>query len=396
MKPMPLMDKVHAWTFASKVGHTKVNPAMAEVQRTIRAKLRAAERFAVDDNAVRSVCFLNSELDRLEAWSALARLPHEPLWVEFDNFARLRAFEAMGISGEPIDPVASAALCGCLFYPDAAGSSRWVCQWFGDNDAARPSGPWPRSFAYVFDPDGDPQTPTRGSNFWDKPTLSLRKGFPRATLKLRALDGDGPPVMKDFDCDPEIVLAGIFYGNNVNAAPDWLSSRMAAIIDPWWEARHAALEVSNPQRWRELFLEAVEGESAEFWWILAMLAVINGLPSNAVAAPTRPGKHAVSMNQLPYFGFSTISLTVERDDEAIRLLDKAARRARHLRLHKVRGHWRVVDQRPVTYLCRHIPAIVEDRHAMCSRCERLLCWIEAHERGDSTLGVVDHDYEVTT
>ena len=45
-RPMTLMDKVHAWTFAAKRGPMKLEPAVLDVQRTLRAKLRAAERFS--------------------------------------------------------------------------------------------------------------------------------------------------------------------------------------------------------------------------------------------------------------------------------------------------------------------------------------------------------------
>ena len=67
MKPMSLMDEVHAWTFATKTNGYRVTPAMAEVQRTFRAKLRAAEHFSLDDDAVRLITYLaDEERDRLE------------------------------------------------------------------------------------------------------------------------------------------------------------------------------------------------------------------------------------------------------------------------------------------------------------------------------------------
>ena len=105
------------------------------------------------------------------------------------------------------------------------------------------------------------------------------------------------------------------------------------------------------------------------------------------------------MNQLPYFGSSVISLAIPAEDRlayARKALDKAARQeAQRRRLHTVRGHWHVVDAKPVTHLCRHFPTMVEDGLAVCERCERLVRWIESHERGDPTVGIVDHRYEVT-
>jgi hypothetical protein len=75
---MPLMDKVHAWTFATKVDGIKVNPAAADVQRTLRAKLKAAERFSLDDDAVRPITQLDCDQVRLvTAARALDRAARE-------------------------------------------------------------------------------------------------------------------------------------------------------------------------------------------------------------------------------------------------------------------------------------------------------------------------------
>ncbi len=77
----------------------------------------------------------------------------------------------------------------------------------------------------------------------------------------------------------------------------------------------------------------------------------------------------IVVHQLPYFGSSTISLAIPREDIAYarKALDKAAGQEARLRWHtvrghwrhKVRGHWRVIERgKPVSYLCRHLPTMV--------------------------------------
>jgi hypothetical protein len=128
---------------------------------------------------------------------------------------------------------------------------------------------------------------------------------------------------------------------------------------------------------------------------------IPALPRDVHFHEPRKGRHSVGIYTMPYFGSSTVLIVLPQENRLIRareLLDKAARTERHLRRHKVREHWRIVLDRAksVTFLCRHLPVMVDRGYAMCERCEMLVKWIEAHERGDASLGVVVHDYEVTT
>lgn len=65
--------------------------------------------------------------------------------------------------------------------------------------------------------------------------------------------------------------------------------------------------------------------------------------------------------------------------------------------HPVRGHWRVVERgKKLPILCRHEPTEVDNGLALCTRCERLIRWIELpHGRGDPRLGIVNRTaYEV--
>ena len=121
MKPMPLMDKVHAWTFANKVGEYKVNQTARAVQLALRNKLKKAERFTLDDASVRLVSLFLKE-ETLENWSCLARLSHDVVWVEINAAAKFK------------DPGKSSKI-GILLFRDATDREchRWVSHCFADH-----------------------------------------------------------------------------------------------------------------------------------------------------------------------------------------------------------------------------------------------------------------------
>ena len=413
-REMLLMDQVHALTFAKKLGGFKVDAAVADVQRTFRAKLRAAERFVLDDDAVRLVTRLSYEhYERFEGWSYLSRLPHDPMWIEYN--ATVQGQEIRAIEGREFKPVSAKSRTGFLIHCDATDPlcPRWVACCFATTEAGDAVS---EPFSIVFDPEGDDKFPVRGSQFWRKPTLSLRPpGFPRAVMSTPILETDGgvgPPAF--FECDPELALSGLFYRHKIDLGdvptlgedglyhaggpvlgPDWLTPRLAMIADPLWDAMFAG----RPSELDKIIIGRVGKNDDGPCWLIAMLAAINGLPRDVRFHAARKGRHSVGMYTMPYFGSSTVSIVLPQENRLIRareILDKSAKTERHLRRHKVRGHWRVVQKGvKVTYLCRHLPIMVENGLAMCERCEMLVRWIEAHERGDSTLGVVAHDYEVT-
>lgn len=439
MKSMPLMDMAHAWSFATKVGGRKITPRAAEVQRILRTKLRTAERFSLDNDAVKLITRLSHEQERMEGWSVLARLPYDVMWVEYDLHVHLNELVAMGKNRTGPDDYDSPERLGFLLYRDSTDPNcpRWIAHTFVEFDHEGVASPeW---FCPVFDPEGDAKWPIRGSQFWNKPTLSLRPNFPKMKVHMDvalksgdALDADGKPftlpegvdrARMEIECDAEVMLAGMVQTSNVPGdsirvkkavgadgkhrivpetdlpllkGPEWLMPRLAATLDPWWDA----LFENEPDVINKHAIKQINESAGGTRWLIAMLAAINGLPRDVRWREPRTGRHSVGMYTMPYFGSSTIELTVPRENRLIhakRMLDKAGKHARHLRRHKVIGHWRVIDRgKPRNYICRHIPAITERNHAICERCQMLVTWIESHERGDATLGIVNHDYEVKT
>jgi len=266
----------------------------------------------------------------------------------------------------------------------------------------------------VFDPEGDPMWPIRGSKFWRKPTLSLRKGFPRMLATVMVGENGNIPIQTE--CDPEISLGGIFQArggevritidddgmhadDDMLTSPSWLINRAAVIVDPWWDAYFARRWQTDPERTTRLIHHEINECRGALRWLVTALASINALPRDVRPVNVRTGRRAVGMHMLPYLGHSHLRIELPRDNRIVyarKQLDHQTHSTSR-RYHDVIGHWRVVERgKKMTYFCRHMPTMVENGLGICENCEMLIRWIPAHTRGDPNLGRVEHtEYEVT-
>ena len=413
-KELTTMDKAHAFLFGTKTDGVPRTTEVLSVQHKLRAKLRSAQKFVLDDDSVRLICNLSREFDRMEGWSFLARLPYDTMWIELDCHVKVTELASMGVlETKAADLNDVSKRLGYLMYreePDNPASSRWIAHGFSEGDYAG-QGVMISLFTYVFDPEGGPQFPVRGSSTWGLPTLSMVPGFPKATF--RVADPTGFTIKGTLD--PELVLAGMYIinkgsydledalnGGEVHhgmvSAPAWLGSRLAVTIEPWWWA--ALAKYATPERRAVLyepFMIQLSEDKGVMRWLITMLAAINGLPKAVKPANVRTSKHTVGMYQLPYFGHSNLSVTIPREDRVIRarkILDRLSRNARR-RWHQVIGHWRIIEYgKKPTHICRHAPVMVEHNVGRCENCGLMVRWIPSFGRGDATIGVVDHEYKV--
>lgn len=413
-----LMDDVHALTFQEKAfSGVRLSPATRNVMQTIRTQLRRAEKFTLDDDAVRLICRLSHEEDRLEGWSLLARIPYDVVWFEYDGLVKLREFEAMGTLRHKVDPEESVNRFGYLFFRDTRVAddkhARWICHVFG---RTADDGVMPDFVAYVYDPEGDGRAPLRGSNYWQAPTLSLRPGFPRMPFKTQ----HGPDLKQEVvgECDAELMLTGLMEMQSGTEAiqlengkyqvtgeflkgPEWMVPRVAAIVDPWWDTHLGQRQETQRETFHKIMMTSIAENRGHLRWLITMLASINGLPRDIRFHAPRIGRHSVGMHQIPYFGSSTIELTIPRENRLIharKILDRETHEHRRRRRHGVMGHWRIVERSKVPrgVFCSHIPALVEGDLAVCEKCGLLVRYIHNYERGDESLGYVRHNYEVKT
>lgn len=410
-----LMDAVHASTFATKIMGARLSEQCLAVQRVFRSKIKQAQRFILDDDAVRLICHLSHEVDRIEHWALLARIPYDPIWFEFNSHVKVQEFEKMGSLRFKFNPDEVLERMGFLMWRDTTSEDRiprWVCHVFGRTKGS--SEVISDFIAYVYDPEGDNKFPVRGSQFWSKPTLSLRPGFPK--MPVRANYGEDEVSML---CDAELMAAGLMspIGGGVDAeivgehkyrvdgsaieGPKWLMPRIAVIVDPWWDAHLVDRQRESPAKFNAIIQTSVGENRGTLRWIVAMLASINGLPRDIVHHHARQGRRSIGMNMLPFFTSSTISVTIPRENRLIharKILDKETHNVRHRKRHGVMGHWRIVERSkiPRGVFCSHIPALVEGDLAVCEKCGLLVRYIHDHERGDEKLGYVRHTYKVET
>lgn len=381
---MPLMDQVHAMTFMSKLGGKRPIPDAA--RRTLtkyRMLLRRAQRFVVDDDAAKLICHLSHEHGRLDNWSFLARLPYPVVWLEYNLHAKVAEFEAMGSLGARFRPEEVSPVMGYLLFQDRNSETRWVAHAFEllNNKEASPG-----LLSYVFDPEGQPHLPVRGSSEWRSRTLSERKEFGLTIDGTLASTKDKVPI------DPELLICGDISWNSEEERVDaagWFANRAAVIVDPFWDA----LKILDSN----LIKSEVRENSGHLRYLVSLLAAINGLPREIKVHQSRPGIRTIGMNRLSYFSHSTLSIKLPRDDRvayARQKLDAELSQSRRP-WHEVIGHWRVIEYGRSTHACRHLPTMIEDGVAMCERCQLRIRWIPKHERGDPTLGIIRHTYRVT-
>jgi len=420
------LDKVHEWTFNRHGPNRPLSREVMAVQARLRGKLREAQRFILDDEAVEVTAGLSREFERLEAWSFLARLPYDCMWLQFNLHHKVEALRALDDRMLPLDRENVSPLIGYLLFRDTDGDSPvWIAHEFYQTSEGEP---FIGMLAYVFDPEGDPMWPVRGSKYWRSPTLSLRKGFPRLPvfLEMPTKTGEGEESTIPFECpaDPEIALCGVFepkgtpdedgkvrfdftidddgghIQNDLVGAPSWFLNRAAVIVDPWWDHYFAPRwrNEEDTKKANDFLMFQINECRGAMKFLITLLAAINGLPRDIRPIVTRSGKRPVGMNMLPYLGHSHLRIELPRDNRVVyarNTLD-GNEAVQHRRNHPVIGHWRVVERgKKITHLCRHMPTMVENGLGMCEICEMLIRWIKPHRSGRGE-GFVDHEhYEVT-
>lgn len=419
---LPMMDLAHAFTFGKKFDGNALDQRALNVLRKYRMELRRSEKFVLDDDAVRLICDLSVEAvekdkgdSLLRGWAYLARLPYDDFWVEMSLHAKVRRMAELGTLRieHPNLREISPTIAYQFSRDDESGSpTRWIARdyiLFKDRIS-------PGLLAYVFDPEATELEPVRSSRKWRSTTLSARPEIGK--IPGRLADGS-----KEMEVDPEDVLLGTLQKleelstrqkeatvsmdvvSSGIGAPGWLRAKLAAIVDPFWEA-YGSRYVGG--RVFALIAMEVMEQAGTARWLISMLAAINAIPRDVVPVPARPGRRHVGANVLPYFQHRTLRLRLPRDDRIVHVLERAAFAADAARnaprpWHRVRGHWRIVERgvakgrRRGQAWCRHVPAATDEAGlGRCGRCGLLIRWVAQHHRGDPTLGIVEHTYVATT
>jgi hypothetical protein len=136
--------------------------------------------------------------------------------------------------------------------------------------------------------------------------------------------------------------------------------------------------------------------AGELRYALALLAAINDVPIGIKHVEASKGYMARGRYR-KYLDHSVISIVLPKGRDprkvAMQVVEHSRRRA-----HQVRGHWREDFRFPLSSQCTHdFHDDAEDAsHQVCKHCHGRKIWITEHQRGDASLGFVQHSYRVKT
>lgn len=417
-----LADDVLAWTFG-KPSEANImleprnsNVAVASHMRSIRNRVKSARRFYLDDEFVETALDISRDLDRLQHWVNLARLPYENVWIEFNAQAKVLASWKQGHFQENISdivPIYSQEgkpdlkdvpeKFGFLITQLDADSGMWA----SENFAPVAGGKLDKGkittipLSWVLSPEGDATLPLKsplGKEYhqirqmfgtYNKLLGLHEKGFENAgALGISAFD----PVSQQFALLP------------------WMNNRIALCMEPMHlhsladylkihdnEAQNASV---TEQLVRHLWYVLKEDRGI-MRFLISVLALMNNAPNIKRIPVANPGHRQTRGRNLEYLGHSIVTLDLPKKKTITVLtkaLDFASNERRRNRGHEVRGHFRQIERgkAPLAYRCEHVPTLVENGVGICMRCERMIRWIPSHARGDAELGWVTHEYNVVT
>jgi hypothetical protein len=400
MKTDTLADWVHAWTYDKRpvyeyLGRFQVNYRVFEEGRAwqdaqklnLRQKMREAKRYRLDDAFLKMMAWRSilQPTDML-AMSNLAQLPHDTMFIEYDDAVRIRAVAEVAAkvgASYAFDEDVDYGRAGLLFERYGDSPSQWRVTHFSDSEGSLPV--WP--YAAAFSLDGDVRTLTGAGD-----RFSTKDFIKQMMMSGWGYVEDGNSTHLQYAIHEELLQRGI-------GTPE---GRFFLPI------LKGILRETGNGRYNEDMIDDAVVEACEFYakqsagrlrWAVAILSSINVVPTLTIQHSAK-GTFQHRLHNVSRLGFSTIHIDA-RPGHEIRTYEAAMSEAtgRHNRWHEVRGHWRVVDtygkHKPaMRFLCAHVVADRDGVYALCGKCGHLIRWIDHHERGDERLGKVFHDYEV--
>jgi hypothetical protein len=406
----PFMDDVHRFTYQGmKDVPRSMNEAVTPTLRDYRTILRRANRFIIDDDMVKLACHLTRDLKKVELWSSLSRLPYDAVWIEFDLHEKVREFEKMGTLRHPFDPDQTSRVVGYLLRKDLPSTTRWLAHEFVAMKDTREV--YEQPCVMVFDPEGSSITPVRGSTLLGFQTLGST--FLQAGLPAHIKTNDGMMGGIELRMQPEASMMGLMGWGKITVekdgmlpVPEWVAHKVGLVPSPFWVAWHGLNRASVrdwEQNWetpnfkslvQTVSLDANE-RSGVLKYLICLLGAINETPTTTKRIMGRKGSMSVGMHNLKFMEHHRIGLSLPKHMQIVKYAEKLMTASAHRKRHEVRGHWRVIEKGiRLPYPCNHEATMVENGVGICTRCTRMIRWIEHHERGDASLGWVTHEYAV--
>lgn len=400
----PLYDDVNKWTYVpikklTLLGYqryAKFAEGLDVYQRKVRTNIRQAQRFMLSDDFVRSAYQASLDFQKVPTWLNLARLPYPRMWVEWDQHVKLdEQAKAGSILHEP-DETLVAKRGGFLFEELDADTGMWLAsRWEG---SIRNGGEaFTSNLNYVVAPEGS-------AIMRIKPPPGVTS-LTEVMTAIRVPQGMGYERAKIDDLI-EMMTFGIRPGN-VKFDPKeeiigHIKNRIVTALSPIsMHFQTNARKHLSQKEYEEFCQQAsfsvqlcVEEDAGILRFITTVLGLLNEAPNIREPKQARAGYRTMGMNKLQYLGHSMIHLKLPKTKPMrfiSRLLDHASNERRRNRAHVARGHWRQVEY-GTKFRCDHNPTLVENGMGICTKCERIIRWIPAHQRGDASLGWVTHEY----
>lgn len=354
----------YCWLLRGDVGRQLATfPEARRMAAQYRQELIAAERFVLTDDTVRQIVYASKvSARRMRDYLSMAHLPFNQVWIEWSPRAQVQAQIENGTS--PVNQVTE----------DTTNRSGYLISRIDDGDASK----WVAVQACCtefFNKQEDKIFTTAPAYIAPYTyTVDCNENLDRVALKRRFASDAWREAAEDFETAERLseYAWGYTFQNpdvaKLNSSEVTLHEPIAII------GRALAQKAGHPLKLadgRDFSHYAIEESRGNARFLVTLLAMINEVPITTELV-RHTGSVRMAGQLKSFMSHRTISLVVPVRARK-RYLERALMGAvSKKRRHRVRGHFRFYRSKDKTV------------------------WIEAHERGDASLGWVEQDYEVRT
>jgi len=329
-----------------------------------QSMIRQANRFVLTNDTLEEVYHLSHQVDKLYDRSALARIPFDTVFIEYDGHHKVRVGREHGTVIKDMDyddytdiPRKSGFLLKQL-YPDRPDA--WVA--FTVHSDQVVGGLTPLGF--LFDAQSTEVMQERLG--WKNITQTYLKKLPAF------MNEDAHDALQEYSW-------GVF-GPKETKPPGWdaLTKMSAYIEEPLWalhfEKYSSRTEIESQAK---VLADVMREHAGDLRFLVSLLAVMNEVPIILNPVESR-GSFMAGGKMQPFFSHRTVGIDLparyrkQRRTKIAKLIAAAVKSRK--RRHQVRGHMR--------------------RYYDKNKTLKKEVWINSHARGDATLGWVHQDWEV--
>lgn len=386
-----LWKEVNESKFLRSARHSQHYEKINSIYANYRNALRRARPFIIDDKALEVAYDLSlQDPSRVAARLPLARLPYDVVWLEFDFRHKTSYAAKMGHAQVPT--IETPERLGWLLERDPLNENRWsaVCfttvppDIYGNvpDDAPNVS---IYTITMLFDiaNEGPPNRIADKEGFRFHEMIDTKvagddwKEFRHILWGWQAAgpigkEEDGTRYMR-VGMPPESIRNAVNFGVEALAS---ISLLEATDYDRFRSIRAAGHEARGDAR-----------------LVTTLLSLINEVPIERVEAKPK-GTFRAGGNLTKYLSYSTVSIMIPAK-RPLRVVDRILKNAEktYKKRHEVRGHWRTIIHKKDHVRKKLLPdGTYQEITFLKGELER--GWVKEHERGDASLGWVEHSYLV--